>query len=258
MWVVQEPHALASVLTRMTADTAEVLAAISTPPDFLSRWPGEVGCIGGRGSIRVSRRPSTLTTKPPRLSSMCMPPVTQCSDADLVTRTRRGDATAFDALVRRHYRHVYLIALSILCNQMDGEDCAQEVFLKVLHVIDECHSPDRFVAWLSQIARNTARNAVQTRRVRHVETLDVAQAAPADTRIAERDELRQRLQRALATLTDTQRSVVVLHDLEGLDHASIADTLGMTAVSSRQHLFNARQLLRAQLGVNAVTEFIHE
>ena len=133
----------------------------------------------------------------------------------------------------------------------------QEVFLKVVHVIEDCRSPDRFLAWLSQIARNTARNAVHARAVRHVDTLDPDQAAPAaDGRVAERDELRRRLERALSTLTEVQRGVVLLHDLEGLDHQAIAETLGISTLSSRQHLFNARRLLRARLGANAVTEFI--
>ena len=59
---------------------------------------------------------------------------------------------------------------------------------------------------------------------------------------------RERLLEALETLTPVRREVVLLHDLEGWTHPEIADALGMTELSSRQHLFQARRELRDHLG----------
>ncbi|MBK6457991.1 MAG: RNA polymerase sigma factor [Gemmatimonadetes bacterium] len=183
-------------------------------------------------------------------------------DGELVARTRTGDGRAFDALVRRHFRMVYMIALGVLGNRMDAEDCAQDAFLRALTAIDQCHSPERVGAWLGMIARNTARNSYAARVVRDADSLDAshpsADTAPSPHHHAVVGELRDRLESALATLTETQRTVVLLHDLHGSPHADIARLLGISEVASRQTLFVARRVLRERLGAHTLTEFLHE
>ncbi len=182
--------------------------------------------------------------------------VLQITDSALVAEARRGNSAAFETLVRRYYRSAYSIALAIVSNGMDAEDVCQDAFVRALERLDDCRQPEKFVAWLSQIVRNQARNFLQYRRVRQTKPLEfVAVASSADpNRDVERGELRGQLEAALGELTETQRQVVLLHDLEGYKHREIAEVLGLSEVASRQHLFTARGKLRELLGQHAGKE----
>jgi RNA polymerase sigma-70 factor (ECF subfamily) len=183
---------------------------------------------------------------------------TSVTDASLVEQARSGSTAAFEELVRRHFRAAYAVALSILGNQMDAEDVCHEGFLKALDRLDDCRDSDRFAAWLLQIVRNRARNYRAYRKVRDVIPLEftAAMSKSDSTREAEQGELREFLQGALAKLTEVQREVVLLHDMEGWKHREIAQALGISEVSARQHLFVARKQLRESLGPQVVKEYL--
>ena len=166
--------------------------------------------------------------------------------ADLVRRARDGDGEAFAGLVRRYLRAARAVALAELGEPSDAEDACQDAFVTALERLEECRRPERFGGWLMQIVRNRARNLRRSRHVRATASLDeIASAVPGPS--AERAELRDRLERALAELPAVQREIVLLHDLEGLRHAEIADALGMTEGASRVSLHRARTALRAAL-----------
>ena len=175
---------------------------------------------------------------------------------ELVERARRGDARAFEDLVRGFYRAAYATALALTGNGMDAEDVVQDAFIRALERLDEC-DPDRFAGWLLTIVRNRAHNVRSRERVRDaapVDEVDPPSTVRTDRRV-ERDELAEALEGALATLPPVQREVVLLHDLEGWKHKEIAAELGMSEVMARQHLFQARRVLRARLG-NEVKEYL--
>ena len=182
------------------------------------------------------------------------------TDAFLVGQARRGQASAFEALVRRHFRAAFAVALGVLGDRMDAEDVCQDAFVKALERIDDCREPAKFAAWLLQIVRRRSYNLRDHRRVRAGPAVEEASAAgPSDTvREVERAELRALLEQALARLSEVQRSVVLLHDLEGTPHAVIGETLGISEGMSRQHLFVARRLLRERLGRGVLKEYVHD
>jgi RNA polymerase sigma-70 factor (ECF subfamily) len=181
----------------------------------------------------------------------------QPPDAELVARTRAGDAAALELLVRRHYGAAYAVALAILGIRADAEDACHDAFVRAAERLAECRHPDRFGAWLRTIVRNHARNEAARRAVRRalpLETVTAAQEA-ASPRDLERAELARRLEAALAGLSPAQREVVLLHDLEGWTHEAIATSLGTSVVMSRQHLFQARRRLRSALGPTLLQEY---
>jgi len=182
------------------------------------------------------------------------------TDAILVNKARRGDAAAFESLVRKHYRAAYAVALGVLGSAMDAEDACQDAFVKALQRLDELRKPERFGSWLLQIVRNRARNLQSYHNVRSARPLDTVNAAASDNpgSDAARGELRDRLQSALQDLNDTQREVVLLHDLEGWKHREIAVALEISEGMSRQHLFLARRILRKRLGVSVLEEYTDE
>jgi len=143
---------------------------------------------------------------------------------------------------------------------MDAEDVCQDAFIRALERLDDCRTPGKFAAWLMQIVRNRARNYIDYRRVRETVDLDkvVASSVTSTDSGVQQAELRDTLQEALAELTELQRQVVLLHDLEGWKHREIAESLDVSEVASRQHLLMARRRLREMLGQELLEEYTNE
>ena len=173
-------------------------------------------------------------------------------DALLVERARSGDGAAFEQLVRRHLRTAHLVALAIVAEPADADDICQDAFLVALERLDECRHPDRFLAWLLRIVRNRAHTFHRRERVRSAMPLEGA-AREADRRAdpvaeAARAELRERLLAGLRGLSEVQREILLLHDLEGWRHREIAELLGIREGTVRAHLSYARRNMRERLG----------
>jgi RNA polymerase sigma-70 factor (ECF subfamily) len=181
-------------------------------------------------------------------------------DADLVAQCLRGDVDAFDVLVRRHYRAAFAVALGVLGNRHDAEDVVQDAFVRAIDRLEDCREPSKFVQWLMMIVRNRALSHRTYRKIRETSELlpEIAEAPDSPFADAARSELADTLQSALATLSERQREVVLLHDLDGWTHKDIAEALEITEVRSRQHLFVARKLLRERLGPSLLREYSHE
>jgi RNA polymerase sigma-70 factor (ECF subfamily) len=182
--------------------------------------------------------------------------LTPAETADLVRRAQQGEREAFAALVKSYLRPGYVVALSVVSRPADAEDVAQDAFLKAFERLDSCREPEHFAAWFLQIVRRRAYNWLESRRLRDVSD-DGAKVLEFSTAPAESAGMRQALLDALAALEPRQREVVLLHDLENWTHPEIAAALGISEVWSRQHLFRARQLLRAKLGAGPRCEENH-
>jgi RNA polymerase sigma-70 factor (ECF subfamily) len=177
-------------------------------------------------------------------------------DGDLVLRARRGDERAFGLLVQKYGRAAYAVAYSVVGRHEDAEDAAQEAFLTALQRLEECRSPERFAGWLMTIVRNRARNLVRRESLRETDPVPLSASShlPAPDRETERLELQDVLKDALDDLTEVQREIVLLHDLEGWKHREIADRLGLPSGTVRSHLHFARKALREALGDHAAVE----
>ena len=172
------------------------------------------------------------------------------SDAELVGRAREGDASAYEALVRRHVRAAFAVALSACGHMDDAEDACQDAFLRCWNRLEECREPERFKGWLLAAARNAAHNRREREALRRGEPLDeaVATAIGSPLEDAEIAGLRGRLLDALDRIPERERTVVLLHDLEGWLHREIGEMMGISEEMSRRLLSDARGKLRALLG----------
>ncbi len=143
---------------------------------------------------------------------------------------------------------------------MDAEDVCQDAFVRALERLEDCRSPDRFKSWLLKIVRNRAHNYREYQQVRAGTAIeDVAVAGRSNpSQDVVRSELRSKLEKALSELTEMQRQVVLLYDLEGWKHDDIAESLGVSIESSRQYLFVARKRLQKILGADSVTVYLHD
>ncbi|MCA9641797.1 MAG: sigma-70 family RNA polymerase sigma factor [Polyangiaceae bacterium] len=167
--------------------------------------------------------------------------------ADLVRRVQRGEPRAFEGLAKAYLRAAYSVALAIVRRPSDAEDVAQDALLIAFERIDTCREPARFGGWLMQITRNQSRNFLDRRRLRDVPAQEPNEFNIGSQAADDRGPERAKLLTALELLSEAQREVVLLHDLEGWTHAEIGRALELSEVMSRQHLFQARRVLRGAL-----------
>lgn len=165
----------------------------------------------------------------------------------LVIAAQQGEQEAFAELVRRHQRRAYTVARAIVLNHEDAEDAVQDAFLHVFRALHRFLPDQAFGAWLHRIVANAALDVTRRRKVRDADELPETVASPFRDP-AEGGELRERLQTALETLPTRQRSVLVLHDVEGFRHAEIGGMLGIPEGTARSDLHYARAQLRRLLG----------
>lgn len=178
-------------------------------------------------------------------------------EQDLIARVQRGQSELFYELVRPYERRVYAAALSILRNESDAEDVAQEAMLKALANIRQFRAEARFSTWLIQITVNEALMRRRRERTAKMEGLDYrrdeeGEYTPRDfadwreipSEALERKEIRERLAQALASLDRKYREVFVLRDMEQLNIQETADALGISIASVKTRLLRARLMLR--------------
>jgi RNA polymerase sigma-70 factor (ECF subfamily) len=172
-------------------------------------------------------------------------------DHVLVGAAAQGDARAFEVLYRRHSRRVYAVVWR-LCggHAARAEDLVQEAFIRAWQALPGFRYQSAFSTWLHRLAVNTALMELRGRAGgQDLESDDAAlewQSSTDTAGVRTREQLD--LERAVATLPERARAVLVLYDIEGWKHEEIAAELGMAVGSSKAHLHRARQLLRNRLG----------
>ncbi len=168
------------------------------------------------------------------------------TERDHVIAAQKGSESAFAELVRLHHRRAYAVARAIVLSHEDAEDAVQDGFLHAFRALDRFRSDQPFGAWLNRIVANAALDLVRRRKVRDADELPETVAMPFRDP-GEADELRRRLRLSLTQLTDRQRSVIVLHDVEGFTHGEIGSMLGIPEGTARSDLHHARAALRRLL-----------
>jgi RNA polymerase sigma-70 factor (ECF subfamily) len=173
-------------------------------------------------------------------------PDDRARERELVLSAQRGSREAFAELVRAYQRRAYAVARAIVLDHHDAEDAVQDGFLHAYRALARFRPGEPFGAWLHRIVANAALDLQRRRKVRAAGTLPETVALPFRDP-AESDELRRRLSAALQRLTERQRAVIVLHDVEGFRHAEIGEMLDIPEGTARSDLHHARATLRRLL-----------
>ena len=170
-------------------------------------------------------------------------------EGPLIERIRAGDQQAFGELVRRYQRRAFAIAYRLLHHMQDAEDLVQDSFIAALDRLDGFDSRRPFGPWFFRIVVNRGRNAIDARRVRGTEALtdDLPHPTVSPAQALEHKELGERLGAALDELSERQRLVVQLHEIEGFSTAEVAGMLDMAEPTVRWTLHAARKRLRTEL-----------
>jgi RNA polymerase sigma-70 factor, ECF subfamily len=187
-------------------------------------------------------------------------------DLDRIEAFRRGEATAFDDLVRRHETRVLRLCTRVLGDSDAALDAAQETFVKAWRALPQFHGDARFLTWLTRIAINQCRNDLRRRKtVKHTQPLsidavshgsdsdetvrdDLAASGPDPFEAARGREVAAAVKVALAELDDEAREIIALRDAEELAYEEIAVILDVPVGTVRSRLHRARGELRRRLG----------
>jgi RNA polymerase sigma-70 factor (ECF subfamily) len=172
-----------------------------------------------------------------------------CDDAQLIERWRRGDRSAFEAIVRRWQQPVARFLARFVGRRELVADLCQEVFLRVYNAGPRYRESGAFSTWLHRIALNVARDAARRNRRAFV---PLAEDAVADSQAAadaacQQHELIQIVADAVAALPEPQRLVLVLHHYERLNFEEIARLTGTPASTLKSRFAAALERLRLRL-----------
>ena len=169
--------------------------------------------------------------------------------AALIGAVLGGDHDAFRQLVERKQDLVFRVAHNQLGNVDDARAVAQDVFVRVWKNLGSYDLARPFDTWLCQITTNAAIDHHRRRKARPVETEfnESLHAGSVASDPVEAEQLRQILRDALAILGEKQRMAFVLREVEGLPTSDVAVALGITESTVRNHVFQARKLLRAEI-----------
>ena len=187
----------------------------------------------------------------------------RAAESALVLRAKDGDFDAFDQLVRSSERRVWAVAWRMLGEREEAENVVQTAFLKAMESLSSFRGESAFSTWVGRIATRAALDVLRSRRRERSLSLDEIAADGDDapiphpellvdwredpTRGVERGELRAILDRAIATLPESLRSVFVLRDIQGMDTAETARELGISPGNAKVRLLRARLRLREEL-----------
>lgn len=168
---------------------------------------------------------------------------------DLVRRAMAGDADAFSALVRRYQRMIFTYALSKLRDVEEARDATQEIFIEAFKNISSLKSPGSFLPWLRGIASNVCRRRKRRRRMdeRLDEIPEPAVLPPIEEELM-RSELKDEVLKAILSLPEGYRHVLLLHYFDELPQREVAAFMGISVTAVETRIGRAREMLRKKLG----------
>lgn len=150
-------------------------------------------------------------------------------------------------LYEEHSPHVFAVVRRLAGDEQLAEDLSQDVWIRAFDRLDQFRGDSGFGTWIHRIARNMALSHLRRRKRRP----DVeGEAAPGSSSPPPEDAVisRRMLEEALERLPPGYREVLVLHDVEGMTHEEIADSLGVAVGTSKSQLHKARARMRKLLG----------
>lgn len=183
----------------------------------------------------------------------------------LIERSRRGDTFAIETLILRYQDRLYNAILKICQNSDDAAELLQELFVKLIENIGDFENRSSFYTWAFSIAVNLTISHCRRRQKIKFSSIDEetgqdSQAAcalkdflsdksnPDPAALSQNAELCELVSKLLGQLSDEHRVVLVLRDIEGMDYAQIAATLGISEGTVKSRLNRARNNLRELLG----------
>lgn len=174
------------------------------------------------------------------------------TDTALIAASVAGERDAFDVIVERHRRAVYLVCYRFVNNHEDASDLAQDAFVRAWRGLNSFKGQSALSTWLHRIAVNVCLNRVSTKTAihepiestEHFEDVRIEGAQQAMLR----EERAMAVRRAIAGLPKKQRATLILRTYHDLSHQQIADILGSSVGAVKANFFHALANLKKILG----------
>ncbi len=171
-------------------------------------------------------------------------------------RCRKGSKEAFEAVVRRYMKDAYFIALGLVGNKEDALDLSQEAFTRAYSNIKYFNPEWGFFPWFYQILRNICFNHLRKRRTERAYTVEQVKGQETATgsgnrfepdMLAERNEAKDRVWKAIGKLHEKHREVIILRHFQQLSYEQIARNLFCSKGTVMSRLYYAREKLKDML-----------
>lgn len=173
-------------------------------------------------------------------------------DAELIERAREGDDAAFNQIVLAYRRRVLGAIARLIGRREDVEDVGQQVFLRLYLSLDQLRTPDVFEPWLYRLTVNAAYDYLRKQRRRgelrmadlseqSVQMADAAAGGLKRREEMEKDRTREYVQSLLAAVSEADRTLLILKEVEGLSLKELEQIYHVNENALKVRLFRARQ-----------------
>jgi RNA polymerase sigma-70 factor (ECF subfamily) len=179
------------------------------------------------------------------------------ADRALILQCQAGNRDAFDRLISKYQRRVYTFAYRLTGNAEDAADVAADVFVRLYTSLGSFRGNSSFVTWLYRVVTNIYLDSRKRKRIRQTQSLDDVieleestvqrqydDDSPTPQEIAEGRERTAALQKAIASLPEYQRVMIVMYHVDGMAYEEIAEALEMPIGTVKSRLNRARLALR--------------
>ena len=192
-------------------------------------------------------------------------PDSQIQVDNLIEKAQQGDIDSFNALVLQFQDYIFTISYRIMGESDSASDATQDTFLTAYRKLDSFRGGN-FKAWIARIATNTCYDELRKQKRRPQDYIEdmagaemygeipIATDAPSPEEEAQRSDLNRALQDCIMSLTDDQRIVLVMSDVEGYAYQEIADSVDTSLGTVKSRLSRARLSVRRCL--QAVQELL--
>jgi RNA polymerase sigma-70 factor (ECF subfamily) len=182
------------------------------------------------------------------------------TDEELVARSISGDADSFNELVLRWERPIYALAYRTIGREEEARDVCQETFLRAYRALPGFRGQAKFSSWLYRIALNLCRDWIRRQRRAPVSQMPedadamelASEAGPAESieDLVARRELSAIVEKAMAELSEEQRTAIILKEYHGMTFQEIADLQGCPLSTVKTRLYQGLSQLRRHLERN--------
>ncbi|MBI1840476.1 MAG: sigma-70 family RNA polymerase sigma factor [Verrucomicrobia bacterium] len=175
------------------------------------------------------------------------------SDERLVKLSQRQVTESFEELVARHRDKIYARAYSMMRNEEEALDLSQEAWVKGWQRLKQFEGESSFVTWMTRIVINLCLDQLRKHKRQRAESIELLEEESGGverqmpvvtanpTEGLERGELRKRIDEAMGKLSQSHRTVLILHEFEELEYKEIAKRMGCSIGTVMSRLFYARR-----------------
>ena len=182
------------------------------------------------------------------------------ADLALIRRVQQGDRSAFDLLVVKYQHKIVKLIMRYVRDSSEALDVAQEAFMKAYRAAPSFRGDSAFYTWLYRIAINTAKNHIvaagrkplqydlDTQDPEHSAVLSDLRDLDTPEGLAQSEEIRETINRAINALPEELRTAILLREIEGMSYEEIAETMECPVGTVRSRIFRAREAIDKAIG----------